>query len=115
MKRLLDHLCNDPVPFAIRAVIVAVVGVVSFFLLLDAARAEAIASASQGTVTVTLTNEPCKLDAVKNLPYRAEWRDGAKVFQGCFNVWPGGYILAYFDDRTAALIPVQEFRPVGGA
>jgi hypothetical protein len=69
---------------------------------------------AQGAV-ITLTDDPCELDAVKNLPYKATWVEDGKTFQGCFAPRPEvQLVVAYFDDRTVALIPFQALKKLEG-
>lgn len=70
--------------------------------------AKTLAVASHGGVSVHLTNEECRLDAVKNLPSRAIWNEGGKVFEGCYGLSDCG-IVAYFDDNTVVVMPVALF------
>jgi hypothetical protein len=73
------------------------------------------ATTSEG-ITITLTDEPCALDAVSNLKYRATWVEKEKTFEGCWAPHREmGVVIAYFDDKTVALIPVQAFQKVIGA
>ena len=64
-------------------------------------------------IKVTLFDEPCALTRVVDLPYRATWTEGGKLFEGCYNVVPeAGAVVAYFTDRSIALMPVQIFKPL---
>jgi len=64
-------------------------------------------------ITITLYDEPCKLDAVANLPYRATWQEGGKTFEGCFLFFEhAGVIVGYFSDKSVAPMPVQIFKPL---
>ena len=63
-----------------------------------------------GTV-VELTNEPCALPAVANLPKRAVWRETGKVFEGCY-VARFGAVVMYFSDRTVIIAPMNAFTRV---
>jgi hypothetical protein len=79
------------------------------------AYAEPLFSASAEGAVITLTNEPCALKAIGNLPFKATWVEKDKTFEGCWGARPdAGYVLAYFDDRTVALIPIQAFKKVVG-
>lgn len=79
-------------------------------LVLGTAHAKSIAvsTVSQPGVTLMLTDEPCQLD-VKNLPYRATWQEGGKVFQGCWALH-GNAVAMYFEDKTIAAVPASHFR-----
>lgn len=94
-----------------------VVFLIALFLLVlgwaTNSHAKPIVAAIQGDVTVTLTDEKCKLKAVSNMPNRAVWRDSKGLSEGCFQVRPEvGLIVAYFDDGAVALIPMAHFKPV---
>lgn len=59
---------------------------------------------------VVLTDEPCKLQAVANLKYRATWSEKGKTYEGCFGPRPDmGVVMAYFEDRTVVALPIQMF------
>lgn len=67
-------------------------------------------------VTITVFNEPCKLDAVTNLPFRATWEENGKVTEGCVAPRPdAGVVVGYFSDKTIALMPIQMFKRLVGA
>jgi len=68
-------------------------------------------------ITVVLTDEPCRLAAVTNLKHRATWTDKeGKVFEGCWSQHPEfPIVIAYFDDKTVAIFPVEIFERVRGA
>jgi len=64
-------------------------------------------------VTITLFDEPCSLDAVENLPYKATWTENGVTFQGCWNFFQNaGVIVGYFSDKSVAPMPVQIFKPL---
>ena len=87
--------------------------VLAFIIILmpGCAQAAVIAVGEGDGVKVSLTDEPCALPAVVNLPRRATWEEKGKTFQGCWGR-SGPVVMAYFDDRTAAVFPVQMFVPV---
>jgi hypothetical protein len=66
---------------------------------------------------ITLTDEPCALKGqISNLPMRAIWVEKDKTYEGCWGARQNiGMVLAYFDDHTVALIPMQVFVRVVGA
>ena len=70
-----------------------------------------VAEYVEGPVTITLSDEPCALAAVTNLPYRATWRDTRGVFEGCFDIQHGSVVALYFDDRTVVTAPLRAFGP----
>ena len=76
------------------------------------AHAETIASASQNNVTISLTNEPCASQSVKNLPYRAIWTEPNGKIEGCYGVQSGTVVMLYFEDKTVAVLPTQVFQKV---
>jgi len=66
--------------------------------------------ARSGDITVSLTDEPCQIQAVSNLPKRAIWVEKGKTFEGCYGLQPNaGIVMAYFDDKTVAVFPGQLF------
>jgi hypothetical protein len=74
------------------------------------ATAKPIATADQEGIRLVLTDEPCTLTAVKNLPFRATWVEKDKSYEGCYGSHPGaGIVMAYFDDKTVAIMPAQIF------
>jgi len=85
------------------------------FLLLAAwisfAHAGVVAVVEAVDGSVTLTNEPCELPAVANLPYMAIWKEGDKTYSGCWEFNPEyGVVVSYFEDRKFALIPQNLLR-----
>lgn len=74
---------------------------------------EPVYETSQGNVRLVAYNEPCKLEAVKNLAYRAVWFEGGKEIEGCIGARDDlGVAVAYFADKTIAVIPLYAFRRV---
>ena len=66
-------------------------------------------------VTITIYNEPCKLEAVSNLPFRATWEEKGKVTEGCIAPRPEvGVVVGYFADRSIALMPIEMFQRLTG-
>jgi hypothetical protein len=79
------------------------------------AYADPIYRASEGPVSITLTDEACRLPAVGNLQKRAVWREHGKDTEGCYGGHPSfPIVLAYFADRSVVALPVQIFVPVTG-
>ena len=66
---------------------------------------------------IFLHNEPCKLDAIKNMPGRATWEENGTVIEGCFS--PVTQIQElfqfYFEDKTVIIMPSRLFSRVTGA
>jgi len=59
---------------------------------------------------IVLTDEPCALKVVANLPKRATWTENGKTQEGCWGVSEvTGTVMAYWDDRTVTSIPTQIF------
>lgn len=80
------------------------------------AHAEPVYQVSEGATVITLYDEPCALDSIKNLPYKAEWREGGQVFSGCWGPWQNQQaVIGYFSDKTVAVIPFQVLKKVQGA
>ena len=72
--------------------------------------------ATDGTTSITLHDEPCELkEVVTNLPYKATWTENGKSFEGCWGSWVNDQrVLAYFTDKTVALIPFNALAKVQG-
>lgn len=67
-------------------------------------------------VVVTLHDTPCELKEVANLQYKATWQEGNKTFQGCWGPRPDVQaVVAFFDDKTVAVIPFGMLKKVTGA
>lgn len=72
-------------------------------------------SAEADGARIVLTDEDCKLDAVKNLKYRATWTEKGKEFEGCWSARvDAGVVMAYWADKTVVVIPIQAFEKVTG-
>lgn len=79
------------------------------------AYSDPIFKAENEGVAITLYDEPCELAAVSNLPFKAVWIEKGKTFQGCWGARTEvGLVVAYFDDRTVGLIPIQALKKVVG-
>jgi hypothetical protein len=68
-------------------------------------------------IRVVLTNDPCKLSEVSNLPYRATWEEKGQTFEGC---WSPSFdrqrVNAFFvSDKSVVSFPPQMFSRVQGA
>jgi len=75
-----------------------------------------VAEFRQDDITVSLFSEPCALEAVANLRYRATWRDPKRGhFEGCYTVQHETIVVLYFEDRTVLTAPLREFRPPAAA
>lgn len=102
------------IPWIVWGVIVGLV--IALLLYSSRLHADPLFSTTSDGVNITLTDEPCAVAAITNLPYRATWTEKGKAFEGC---WAPHrelqVVIAYFDDKTVALIPVQAFVKVVGA
>ena len=87
---------------------------IAWLLCMGVAYADPVAVLSQGNLVLTLTDEPCALPAVSNLPGRAIWVEKGEPIEGCWGR-RGNTILFYFADRTVVDLPVGAFRRVEGA
>lgn len=72
--------------------------------------AKPIAVSADGLVL--LTDEPCALQEVTNLPGKALWTENGKTTEGCYGVKFGVVISYWSVDKTVALIPLSVFRKV---
>lgn len=81
------------------------------------AHSDPVMQAVDGEVRVVLFTEKCELTSlIQNLPYKAEWHEKGKVFQGCWGARPSyGFVLTYFADLTVGVIPIQALTKVRGA
>lgn len=85
--------------------------VVLLLMLPASGLAAPVAVTERDGVTITATDEPCRLTAmVDNLPMRATWQEKGKTFEGCFVVHPMGIVLFYFEDKTIVAVPPSAFR-----
>ena len=73
--------------------------------------AKNIGVASHEDVRVYLTDEPCEISVVINLPYKAVWKDTKGQHEGCWGPF-GQNVGLYFEDKTVAVIPVYHFKSV---
>lgn len=76
------------------------------------------ASVNNGQVVILVHSEDCALtNVVSNLPKRATWNEGGKVYEGCVGIQSqAGVAMFYFaDDKTVAIVPLQMFQRVVGA
>jgi hypothetical protein len=100
-----------PVIGAVLAAFICIVLV----MIASYAYADPVFEAEDGGIRITLHNDPCKLEAVTNLPHRATWTEKGKVYEGCYGLTRFGVVMAYFDDKTVAVIPTEFFQRVHGA
>jgi hypothetical protein len=70
---------------------------------------------TEGAVMVLLDSDKCSLDAISNLPFKAQWIENGKTLEGCWKPNPQvGAIDFYFSDKTSFSMPAQLFRKVVG-
>jgi uncharacterized protein (DUF1501 family) len=78
--------------------------------------AEPMFQVRQGDVVITLHSEECTLKEVSNLPNRATWTEGGKVFEGCFGIQPAmKAVMMFFTDKSVAVAPASIFTRIVGA
>ena len=76
------------------------------------AHAKPIATATQGAVVVTFTDEPCTLsEQIKGLPGRATWTEKGVVTEACYTL-AGPLLMIYYADKTLGLVPKADLQPV---
>lgn len=71
--------------------------------------AKPVAIAENEGVTVTLTDEPCAVKAVTNLPFRATWTEKDKTYEGCWGLSPP-IVVSYWSDATVAIMSAAMFK-----
>lgn len=105
--------------YGISSFIVRAIAFVIFLFMLAAvgiAFAEPTHKAKGEGVEIVIYSEPCALkEVVQNLPQRATWHEGSKVYEGCGGFHPMGVALFYFTDKTVVPLPVSFFVRVVGA
>lgn len=104
-RRLSDRLVRFWFPLLVAFVL---------FISWSPLNASPVAKAEKDGVTITLFDEACKLDSVKNLQYRATWTEKSRSFEGCFSV-QGGIVIFFWSDLTVGLAPGQAFAPLTGS
>lgn len=95
---------------SIRQSFLCVLAVVILFFLATPVFGRNLAFAKKENVTITLTDEKAKCDAVPSFEYRILWEEPGKKYEGCFQIH-GPFIIAYFPgDKSVALIPSNVFQ-----
>lgn len=86
---------------------------IAWLLCIGTAQADPVGVLRQGELVLTLTDEPCALSAVSNLPSRAVWQEKGETIEGCYGRL-NGVVVCYFADLTVAILPAAAFRRVVG-
>lgn len=85
----------------------------ALILFPSVAYAAPVAVMDRDGIGITLFDEPCKFTHIVNYKYRATWSEDGKTFEGCFGLNTASrVIVAYFDDKSIAVVPMSFFRPV---
>lgn len=71
--------------------------------------ASPVAVARSGEVVISLSEEPCALGPVANLPWRAVWEERGQRHAGCWAVQHGRAVVTYWSDRTVVVLPIEIF------
>jgi hypothetical protein len=87
------------------------IGLLLLLLFANPALGKPVAVTQGNGIKVTLTDDKCAFTHVINLPYRATWEQDGRTFEGCFGIH-AGIVVAYFSDKSIALLPGQAFVPV---
>jgi hypothetical protein len=104
-------------PYSLWAAILAVLLGIALAGATRFAHAEPRFQVANKDITITLYDDPCELkDQISNLPFKAEWKEGAKTYRGCWGPRPDvEAVLFYFDDKTMGAIPFGAIHKVVGA
>lgn len=115
IERLLIACQDDPVKYAMRVLIVLALALF-FLLVVRNASAEVIFIGQHGEHVITLTNEPCALKAVTNMPTRATWREpGGRLWECCYGaVHEAQIVVLYSADATVQVVPQWIFKRARG-
>jgi hypothetical protein len=91
----------------------AIVFFIVMGLFLSAHAAPVAQANGPGGEVITITDEPCKLTDIVDMPHRATWTEKGKTFEGCAAPHPAGVVVLYFkDDKSIALVPIRMFQPL---
>jgi hypothetical protein len=82
----------------------AIVFFIVLGLSLEARGANLFAIELEDTV-INITDDPCSVKAVNNLPQRAYRTEGGKIIEGCAGMNVFGYISIYFEDGSVLALP----------
>lgn len=90
---------------------------VALFLMTSfIANAEVLYVGTDNGITVLLTDEPCELSSINNLPNKAVWVEGGKSIEGCYGaVANGALVLMYLIDKRVTAAHSSLFRRAVGA
>jgi hypothetical protein len=102
----------DMIPRSVMTWFLAFLLAVLMIALTTIAQGAPIAQLKAEGITLLITDEPCQLKAVGNLPYRATWTEKGKTFEGCAGGHPMGIVMFYWDDKSVSVAPVQAFTKV---
>src|SRR5574338_590670 len=71
------------------------------------AKGEPLFIGNHGEHVITLTNEPCALKAVTNMPSRATWREpDGRVWESCYGLSRETMLVVlYCGDLTVQIVP----------
>lgn len=106
--RLLERIQYDPVFYALRVLVLFLVLVLFSVLVF----AQPLAVAESDGVRITLFDEECKSEVVKNLAYRITWSEKGQTYEGCFSVHHGIVVAYFHSDKTVAIFPGSAFKRV---
>lgn len=81
------------------------------FVFADSAGAEPKYEVTKNGIRVVVYDEDCRLDAIKNLKWKAVWFENGKEIEGCAGAKDEyEVVIIYFADKTIAVIPMFAFR-----
>ena len=89
---------------------IALLGIVLFVATAELAYGRPLALTQKDGITITITDEAAKCEAVPQFEYRIIWQEPGKTYEGCFGI-NNTFIIAYFpQDKSVALIPMSVFQ-----
>lgn len=75
------------------------------------AHADALFETTQGNIRLVVYSDKCGLNEITNLPLKAIWYQDGKEIEGCVGARDDlGVAVAYFADKTIAVLPLFVFR-----
>ena len=96
-------------------VIGAALALVAFCVLLSFATgawAAPVYRTQVENITITLYDDKKACPHAVNLPRKAVWRENNKDIEGCWALNQIGVIMFWFEDKTVASVPAQQFTRV---